>query len=130
MGKHSRQKGKRGEREAAAQIAHHWGAVGARRSVQFCGRAGDADLTGVTGLHCEVKRYARIAALDFLEQAELDAGAGEVPIVLMREDCATEWTVMLRVSQAPEFARRLVSMLEQKGDTCSQVKPECTGGVE
>lgn len=111
MGKHSRSKGKRGEREAAAQIAHHWGAVGARRSVQFCGRAGDADLTGVDGIHCECKRYARIAALDFLEQAEMEAQPGSVPVVLMREDCNTEWTVMLRVSQAPEFARRLVAML-------------------
>ena len=113
MGKHSRQKGKRGEREAAAQIAHHWGAVGARRSVQFCGRAGDADLTGVDGIHCECKRYARIAALDFLEQAEMEAQPGSVPVVLMREDCNTEWTVMLRVSQAPEFARRLVAMLSK-----------------
>ena len=117
MGKHSRQKGKRGEREAAAQIAHYWGAVGARRSVQFCGRAGDADLTGVPGIHVECKRYARIAALDFLEQAEMDATAGEVPVVLMREDCATEWTVMLRVSQAPEFARRLVAMLGEAKQT-------------
>jgi len=111
VGKHSRQKGKRGEREAAAQIAHHWGAVGARRTVQFCGRAGDADLTGVPGIHVECKRYSRIAALDFLEQAELDATPGAVPVVVMREDCATEWTVMLRVSQAPEFARRLLAML-------------------
>jgi hypothetical protein len=117
VGKHSRQKGKRGEREAAAQISHYWGAVGARRSVQFCGRAGDADLTGVDGLHCEVKRYARIAALDFLEQAEMDAAGGEVPIVLMREDCQTDWTVMLRVSQAPEFARRLVAMLGESKPT-------------
>ena len=119
MGKHSRQKGKRGEREAAAQIAHHWGAVGARRSVQFCGRAGDADLTGVEGLHCEVKRYARIAALDFLEQAQLEAEPGNVPVVLMREDCETDWTVMLRVSDAPEFARRLVRML---GEATPQVE--------
>jgi len=85
--------------------------------VQFCGRAGDADLTGVDGLHCEVKRYARIAALDFLEQAQLDATPGAVPVVLMREDCATEWTVMLRVSQAPEFARRLVAMLGEAKQT-------------
>jgi hypothetical protein len=79
--------------------------------VQFCGRAGDADLTGVPGIHVECKRYSRIAALDFLEQAELDATAGHVPVVVMREDCATEWAVMVRVSQAPEFARRLLAML-------------------
>lgn len=111
MGKHSRQKGKRGEREAAAQIAHHWGATDARRSVQFCGRSGDADLIGVPGIHVEVKRYAAISALRFLKQAEADATPGTVPVVVMREDAATEWTVMLRVSDAPEFARRLVQLL-------------------
>lgn len=111
MGSHSRQKGKSGEREAAKQLALHWGAHDARRSVQYCGAAGDADLAGVTGIHCEVKRYARIAALDFLEQAEMDACNGDVPVVIIREDCQTDWTVMLRVSHAPEFARRLLTLL-------------------
>jgi hypothetical protein len=115
MGKRSRDKGKRGEREAAAMIAHHWNATGARRAVQFCGRSGDADLTGVPGLHCEVKRYARISALDFLQQAEMDASPDTVPVVLMREDTSTEWVVMLRVSDAPEFARRLLQMVGEPG---------------
>ena len=47
----------------------------------------------------------------------MDATAGDVPVVLMREDCATEWTVMVRVSQAPEFARRLVAMLGEAKPT-------------
>lgn len=111
MGKASRDKGKRGEREAAASVSHHWNAAGARRSQQFCGRDGDADLTGVPGMHLEVKRYARIAAIDFLEQAEMDAASGNVPVVLMREDTSTEWVAMVRVSDAPEFARRLMQLL-------------------
>jgi len=113
MGKASRDKGKRGEREAASAIAQHWNAKEARRAVQFCGRAGDADLAGVPGLHCEVKRYARLASIDFIEQAEMDAAPGMVPVVLMRDDTSTEWVCMLRVSDAPEFARRLVSMLNE-----------------
>lgn len=124
MGKASRDKGKRGEREAAAQIAHHWGATGARRSVQFCGGAGDADLIGAPGLHLEVKRYARIAALDFLEQAEMDAKPGTVPIVLMREDASTEWVCMLRVHDAPEFARRLTQLL---GEATPEVEHRSEG---
>jgi hypothetical protein len=38
----------------------------------------------------------------------------------MREDAATEWTVMLRVSDAPEFARRLVRLL---GEVSPPVEP-------
>jgi hypothetical protein len=128
MGLHSRNKGKRGEREAAAAVVHHWNAAGARRSQQFCGRDGDADLTGVPGMHLEVKRYARIAALDFLEQAEMDATPGSVPVVLMREDTSTEWVAMVRVSDAPEFARRLTKLL---GERSLQVDPdEHAGGLE
>jgi len=111
MGKASRDKGKRGEREAASTLAQHWNATDARRSVQFCGRSGDADLTGVPGFHCEVKRYARLASIDCLEQAEMDAAPGTIPIVLMRDDTNTEWVCMLRVSDAPEFARRLLQIV-------------------
>ncbi len=46
MGSHSRTKGKVGERECAAELAKHWNCTEARRSVQFCGDAGDADLKG------------------------------------------------------------------------------------
>jgi hypothetical protein len=128
MGLHSRNKGKRGEREAAAVIAQHWNATAARRSQQFCGRDGDADLTGVPGMHLEVKRYARIAALDFLEQAEMDATPGSVPVVLMREDTSTEWVAMVRVSDAPEFARRVMQLL---GENAPAVDPDAhAGGLE
>jgi len=114
MGKASRDKGKRGEREAAAQIAHYWGATGARRAQQFAGvGTGTADLVGVDGLSVEVKRYARIACLDWLEQAELSGTPGTVPVVVFREDCSTEWSVMLRVHDVPEFARRIVGMLKE-----------------
>jgi len=110
MGKTSRDKGKRGEREAAAAVSLHWNASGACRSQQFCGRVGDADLQGVKGLHCEVKRYSAIAAMKFLAQSEDEAAPGNTPIVLMRED-AGEWTVMMRVADAPEFARKLLDLM-------------------
>lgn len=114
MGKHQRQKGKAGEREAAAVLQQHWNATGARRAQQFCGAAGDADLIGLPGLHCEVKRYAAIAALRFLHQAERDAKPGSVPFVMMREDGDTEWAVMLRPSDLPELARRVLAMIGEK----------------
>jgi hypothetical protein len=48
-------------------------------------------------VHIECKRYASIAALRFLEQAERDAASGAVPVVLMRQDGDTEWVLMLRL---------------------------------
>lgn len=114
MGRHSRQKGKAGEREAAAVLQQHWNASEARRAQQFCGAAGDADLLGLPGLHCEVKRYAAIGALKFLEQAERDAKPGCVPFVMMRQDGDTEWAIMLRPSDAPQFARCILEMIAER----------------
>jgi len=123
MGSHSRQKGKAGEREAAAVLQQHWNASEARRAQQFCGAAGDADLLGLPGLHCEVKRYAAIGALKFLEQAERDATPGTVPFVMMRQDGDTEWAVMLRPSDVPEFARRVLAMIAERPPMNAEPEP-------
>ena len=124
MGRHSRQKGKAGEREAAAVLQLHWNASEARRAQQFCGAAGDADLLGLPGLHYEVKRYAAIGALKFLEQAERDSKAGCTPFVMMRQDGDTEWAIMLRPSDAPEFARRLLAMIAERPPMQADPEPE------
>ena len=124
MGRHSRQKGKAGEREAAAVLQLHWNATEARRAQQFCGAAGDADLLGLPGLHCEVKRYAAIGALKFLEQAERDSKPGCTPFVMMRQDGDTEWAIMLRPSDAPEFARRLLAMIAERPPMQADPEPE------
>lgn len=97
MGRTSRTKGAAGEREAAAA----WNAAtgcAAHRSAQRVGRHGDADLQTAAPVHIECKRYASIAAIRFLEQAERDAASGAVPVVLMRQDQDTEWVIMLRLS--------------------------------
>lgn len=86
MGRLSREKGKRIEREAAAALEAALG-VSARRSAQFCGKAGDADLTtSLEGVHFEVKGRASHGCLRFMEQAEEDAADGAMPVVLLRED--------------------------------------------
>ena len=72
MGSLSRQKGKRAERQAAKAVASALG-VEARRSVQYCGDNGDADLTTtLEGVHFEVKARAAHGCLRFMEQAEED----------------------------------------------------------
>jgi len=81
MGRMQRNKGKRGEREAAAELAVVFG-CGARRGVQYQGGPDSPDvvLEGVA-LHVEAKRTERLALWAAIEQAKADAPEGSVPIV-------------------------------------------------
>lgn len=90
-------KGKRAEREAASLIRELFGTE-AKRSQQHCGIAGDADLSedSIPGFHVEVKHYARIASLAFLDQATADSKGG-TPIVMMRQNGEKRWAVMMWV---------------------------------
>jgi Holliday junction resolvase len=110
MGRTSREKGKRGERELA-QALRDLG-IDARRSVQYSGREGTADLTtSLPGVHWEAKRSARIAALRFLEQAERDSPATDLPVVACREDRGP-WTVIVRLEDLPRLAEKIAEHLE------------------
>jgi len=92
MGRMSRDKGKRGEREAAALFRQY--GFDARRGVQYHGGPDSPDVTGVPGLHIEVKRVERLALYDALDQARRDAGPEEIPVVVHRKnDC--RWVVVL-----------------------------------
>ena len=82
MGRLSREKGKRGEREVA-RVLQSLG-FPARRSVQYCGNTGDAaDVVGLDGFHLEVKRCESLRLVEWLKQAERDCG-GSVPVVCHR----------------------------------------------
>jgi len=83
MGKYQRDKGKRGEREAARALSDLLG-LPVTRSQQYKGAAGSADLAGVPGAHFEVKRTERLSLYKALEQAEADAGE-DCPILLHRQ---------------------------------------------
>jgi hypothetical protein len=97
MGRSQREKGKRGEREAAAALSELFG-LEARRTAQ---RRGDqtADIDCGRRVHVEVKRRAGIAALRWLEQAEKDQAKGTIPFVMLREDNDPEWSILVRASQ-------------------------------
>jgi Holliday junction resolvase len=85
MGRMSRNKGKRGEREAAAELGAILGCT-ARRGVQFQGGPDSPDvvLDGV-GVHVECKRVERFDLYAAIEQATSDAGS-KVPIVWHRRN--------------------------------------------
>jgi hypothetical protein len=110
----SRQKGKRLEREAARSWSLAIGS-GARRSVQYSGDNGDADLrVDVEGLHVEVKGRKSIGALRFYEQAEEDAAkTASIPLVLLREDGDTDWYCLVRLNDMRTVAGKIAVIGER-----------------
>ena len=98
VGKFSREKGKRGER-LFVSLCKENGFDGVRRSVQYCGKTGDAaDLTGLPGIHVECKFVERLNVREAIEQATHDAeeaGKGGLPIVAHKKSNES-WLVTMR----------------------------------
>ena len=94
MGKTSREKGKRGEREWAS-LCRSYGYTDAKRGQQYCGLEGDADVVGIPGLHQEIKRVERLNIYDAISQSTRDAKDGEIPIVAHRKN-RCEWLVTMK----------------------------------
>lgn len=93
MGKiNSRDKGKRGELEVA-HIMQEYG-FNAKRSQQYCGLQGDADVVGVPHLHLEIKRVQALNLDKAMEQSARDSRADEIPVVVHRKD-RQDWRITL-----------------------------------
>ena len=95
----SKQKGKRGEL-AVAKILRDFG-FEARRSQQFSGKEGDADVVGVPMLHLEVKNVEHLNLDKAMEQSESDAhaeflktGKPVVPVVVHKKN-RTDWKITM-----------------------------------
>lgn len=90
MGKTSREKGKRGEREVANLLRSY--GYDAHRGVQYKGGKDSPDVVGLPYVHIEVKRTERLDLYGALAQSIADAG-GDMPIVIHRKnDC--QWVVI------------------------------------
>lgn len=102
-GKRSRDKGARGEREAASFLEAH-----GFPSFRGCQRSGSADSPDVRcevpGVHIEVKRAERVNVYDAMAQAARDAGDGKVPVVFHRRN-HHDWIVFMRAEDWVEFLR-------------------------
>lgn len=107
MGRMSRQKGKRGEREAAAELGALLGCT-ARRGVQYQGGPDSPDvvLEGVN-IHVEAKRVEALNLYAAIEQAKKDAPPGSVPIVWHRKN-GRESVVILETSRLVDLSREVV----------------------
>ncbi len=99
----SKNKGARGEREAAEAMASVLG-VPLRRTQQFKGTPQSADIEGdeVIGLHLEVKRTERLSVYPTLDQAESDAGEN-CPVVLHRRN-GKRWVAIMYLNDLVEVS--------------------------
>lgn len=107
MGRMQREKGKRGEREAAAELAEVF-ACDARRGVQYQGgpESPDVVLQGVN-VHVECKRTETINVYKALEQAANDAG-DKTPMVWHRRN-GQRSVVIVSVDDLVPLAREIVA---------------------
>ncbi len=118
MGRASRDKGKRGEREAAAFLSQLMG-CDARRGVQYQGGPDSPDVVGVPGMHVEVKRTERLQLMPAIEQAQSDAPASSVPVVMWRKS-RHPWILCLPADRLLDLVAALAKSLPaQHGDSNS-----------
>jgi len=107
MGKMSRDKGARGERELASVLRAH--GFDTHRGQQTVGAAkdkvhGTADLVGLPGIHIESKRVETLSLYKAMAQAEADAQADEIPVVMHRRNHC-EWLVIMKLDDWVKFYR-------------------------
>lgn len=95
MSRMSRQKGKRGEREAAAALR----AIGieARRGVQYQGGPDSPDVVGIPGVHIESKRTEALNIHAAMEQSEREASTTEIAAVMHKRN-RSPWMLTVKVA--------------------------------
>ena len=117
LGKYSKEKGKRGEREVA-KILRSYG-FDARRTAQYCGKTGDAsDVVGIDGFHIEVKFVEKLNIWNAVKQAERDADAEFVnhdtvkkPVVIYRKT-QEDWHCILGIDDFVELVQAYLILKE------------------
>ena len=115
----SRQKGKTGELELARKLKEY-GYDEAKRSVQYNGKDGQADVIGLPHIHIECKRVEKLNLYDAMEQAKRDAKNGDKPTVFHRKN-RCNWLVTMDLDdfmtlyKGYETAQRLRKYVEERG---------------
>jgi Holliday junction resolvase len=115
MGRRSLSKGKRGEREAAAEIRRLFG-TDAIRGRQFSGSPESPDIrTRIPDVHFEVKRCEALKIYAASEQATQDA-SGKVPVVLHRKN-NKPWLAIVPLDQLLRLALLITGIHDQADET-------------
>lgn len=102
-GRRSRNKGARGERDAAQALSEVL-SVPARRGQQYSGVEDKDVVLGIPGIHVEVKRTEKLSLYPAMEQAARDAADDEVPLVLHRRN-NKPWLVVLELNDLMKLFR-------------------------
>lgn len=108
----SRAKGARGERELASKLKEH-GFDGCYRTQQFCGKAGDSDVTGLPFIHIEVKRVEKLNVDNAMAQAISDCKDNALPTVFHRKD-RKDWLVTMRLDDWINFYKSYAEQREKE----------------
>lgn len=114
----SRQKGKAGELELSHKLKEY--GYDAKRSVQYNGKDGQADVLGLPHIHIECKRVEKLNLYDAMEQAKRDAKNGDAPTVFHRKS-RSKWLVTMELDdfmalyKAFESNQRLREYLDKRG---------------
>ena len=98
----SKRKGKTGELELCRALRGH--GYECKRSVQYSGANGDADVVGLPGIHIECKRVERLNLEDAMAQSRRDAREGEIPVVMHRKT-RSPWMVTKTLEEWMEIYR-------------------------
>ncbi len=107
MGKASRDKGARGERELASLLNRLFPWAHASRGQQHKGGPDSPDVAHkLFGLHFECKRTESVSIYADLEQACQDAGKDQIPVLAHRRN-GHEWVFVILAEDAPAFAKAL-----------------------
>lgn len=108
-GSKSRNKGKRGERDAAKWWRDNLELHGVSRTAQHRGSSQSADLSGTGRFHVEVKTgKVTPSVYDSVNQAKADCGASQFPLVQLKRD-REEW---LFVMPEETFIHMMIRYLE------------------
>ena len=111
MGKRSRSRGQRGERELRDKIIDIFG-LPTRRGTNLTGQQ---DIEGgIPGVHHEVKRVERLNIYKAMDQARGDADEHLIPVVFSRKDRAP-WMVTFQLDDIIRVADKVRSAV-QLGD--------------
>ena len=100
MATNSKRKGKEGELELAHKLKEY--GYDAKRSVQYNGKDGQADVLGLKDIHIECKRVEKLNIYDAIDQAKRDAKNGDKPTVFHRKN-RREWLVTMPLDEFMEI---------------------------
>lgn len=100
MAINSKRKGKVGELELAHKLKEY--GYTTRRSVQYNGKDGQADVIGLPNVHIEVKRVEKLNVYNAIAQAKRDAKDGCLPAVFHRKN-RCNWLVTMELDDFMEI---------------------------